>query len=36
LAPGRWTPELAAAADRVLTGDDAFAADFLALVRGET
>ena len=34
LAPGTWTPELAAAADRVLTGDDAFAADFLALVRG--
>jgi 5-methyltetrahydrofolate--homocysteine methyltransferase len=36
LAPGTWTPELAAAADRVLTGDDAFAADFLALVRGAT
>ena len=36
LTPGSWTPELIGAADRVLTGDDAFAADFFAIVRGET
>ena len=36
LTPGTWTPELVAAADRVLTGDDAFAADFFALVRRQT